>query len=373
VPTPVRDDLDHLLAASVPLIDVRAPAEFARGAFPASCNLPLLDDAERAQVGTCYRQSGQAAAMALGERLTAGAVRAARIAAWQRFAGAHPDAVLYCWRGGLRSRIGQRWLADAGTTIARVDGGYKALRARALAALDAAGTHRDVIVVGGRTGVGKTAFLRACPDAVDLEALAAHRGSAFGALAARPQPAQASFENAVACALLAHAAAGHRRLLLEDESRRIGRLALPAPVHAAMASADVIVLELPFAARIANVRDEYVVQPLAQLAAARHASARDCLPALAEQLLASLDRISRRLGGDAHADIRLRLQRACATHARDLDARAHDDWIGALLARYYDPMYDYQLAQKRERVRASGDAATLRDWLARRAAGSSPS
>jgi len=356
--------LDRLLADAVPLLDVRAPIEYARGAFPAAINLPLLDDVERSLVGTCYRQAGQAAAIALGEQLVSGARRAERIEAWRRFVASHPVAAVCCWRGGLRSRISQRWLAESGLPIARIEGGYKAMRMRAIAVLEAASSYRGLVVVGGRTGVGKTAFLASLPGAIDLEALACHRGSAFGARTTA-QPSQTSFENALACALLAHARDGHSQLLLEDESRRIGNLTLPPQLYAALGTASVLVLELPFAERVANIRNEYVVQALAELApTVAAASSRAAVPPLAARLLAAVDRIRRRLGDEAHARVRMELNGACAAHARDGDARAHDGWIALLLERYYDPMYDHQLERKRSRIRTSGDAEALRASLA---------
>ena len=109
-----------MLREGFPLIDLRAPAEFALGAFPGAVNLPLLTDAERAAVGTRYKRCGQQAAIALGEELVSGAVRDARIEAWRGFITAHPTTLLYCWRGGLRSQIAQEWLRDVGVDVSRV-------------------------------------------------------------------------------------------------------------------------------------------------------------------------------------------------------------------------------------------------------------
>jgi len=102
-----RTVADHrrVLREGLPLIDLRAPAEFALGAFPGAVNLPLLTDVERAAVGQRYKQCGQQAAIALGEELVSGDVRNARIDAWRNFVTAHPGTLLYCWRGGLRSQI----------------------------------------------------------------------------------------------------------------------------------------------------------------------------------------------------------------------------------------------------------------------------
>ncbi|MGL4712447.1 MAG: rhodanese-like domain-containing protein, partial [Shewanella sp.] len=111
-----------------PLMDVRAPIEFTRGAFPNSTNLPLMFDNEREKVGTCYKQSGQQAAIALGHLLVKGPIKQQRIEAWASYVKANPKAYLYCFRGGLRSQLSQQWLKDAGIEVPYIQGGYKAMR-----------------------------------------------------------------------------------------------------------------------------------------------------------------------------------------------------------------------------------------------------
>ena len=107
---PVIDNLLDVLLRDVPLLDVRAPVEFNEGAFPCSTNLPLMDDDDRVAIGTRYKQQGQDAAIELGLQRVSGDIKAARVTAWQRFAEQHPEGVLYCFRGGLRSRTSQQWL-----------------------------------------------------------------------------------------------------------------------------------------------------------------------------------------------------------------------------------------------------------------------
>jgi len=104
----------NLISDERPLIDVRAPVEFAQGALPGAVNLPLMNDEERHQVGIAYKQQGQTAAIALGERLVSGDIKQARITAWQAYLTEHPDALIYCFRGGLRSQIAQQWLEETG-------------------------------------------------------------------------------------------------------------------------------------------------------------------------------------------------------------------------------------------------------------------
>lgn len=337
--------LRDLLRDGTPFIDLRAPQEFARGAVPGAVNLPLLDDDERHQVGLCYRESGQAAAIALGHQLVSGTVKRGRIHAWLHFAASHPDAWLYCWRGGLRSQIAQQWLADSGVQLPRVPGGFKALRGECLVALEEAPACRRWLVVGGRTGSGKTRLLERLPGAIDLEGHANHRGSAFGG---RPggQPAPVDFENALAVSYLRHEGA---LLVLEDESRTIGRLALPASWHEAMQRAALVILETPLEERVRNIREEYVDEPLS-----RGVQPTD----LQQRLEESLARIRRRLGGQRHDEIRTALSEGFASSG-------HERWIELLLSWYYDPMYDYQLEQKRDRVVATGDADALVDQVSR--------
>lgn len=333
----VADDCAEILAHAQPLIDVRAPGEYARGALPAAVNLPLLNDEERAAVGTIYKRHGRAAAIELGYRLVCGDVKRARVEDWCAFVEAHPDAAIYCARGGLRSEIAQTWLADAGFRQARVAGGFKALRRHCLDVLEGAGERRFVLV-GGRTGSGKTSVLQSAPAYIDLERLANHRGSAFGALPT-PQPPPVAFENAIAVELMRLPL--DEPIVLEDESRTIGRLALPERLYQAMQRAPITLIEADDDARARNIYREYVQeaeQPRSHLAA-------------------SLRRIERRLGGVRYTEIKTLMDQAF-----DAGVTAwplHRRWIVRLLNDYYDPMYDYQLAAKADRVRTRGNAAEI--------------
>ena len=339
----------ELLEKNVPLIDLRSPGEFAKGAFPAAVNLPLLTDDERHEVGTLYKRRGRDAAIQRGHELVCGEVRDARIRAWTDFLGSHPNAWLYCWRGGLRSAIAQSWLRDAGWRAQRVEGGYKQLRNScietfaALAEQARLGAAKRWLMLSGRTGVGKTELIKALPKAIDLEGLAKHRGSAFGGFG-QAQPTPIAFENALAVRYLQHQGS---TLILEDESRNIGRLSLPEAWFAQMRQAAIVLLEAPMADRIGQIRREYVDAPLAQgLGAA----------ALQERLQASLDRIRKRLGGKRHQEV----SGALAAAFRN---GAHERWIGMLLDWYYDPMYDYQLKTKRKRIIFTGECSAVTEFL----------
>jgi tRNA 2-selenouridine synthase len=335
--------LERLLTDATTFIDLRAPAEFVVGALPGAINLPLLTDSERHAVGLTHKQQGSSAAVDLGESLVSGAVKDQRVESWVRAVQAHGEPWLYCWRGGLRSQIAQNWLAERGYDLPRVKGGFKSLRNCCLEVLERAPTEKNWVVLAGRTGTGKTIVIREQTDSIDLEGLANHRGSAFGAQP-NGQPPPVSFENSLAVAFLQ---LGSERLLLEDESRTIGRLALPAGWHQKMQEAPLVVLESPMADRCANIRREYVDEPLAGGTPAQD---------LQTRYGAALDRIRKRLGGARHSDVAHSL-------ARGFETGEHERWIEQLLSWYYDPMYDYQLEQKQQRIMARGDAESVREFL----------
>ncbi len=360
-----------LLVQELPLLDVRAPVEFHAGAIPGAINLPLMDDDERHRIGLCYKQHGPEAALALGHRLVSGERRDARIQAWLDFVRARPDGVLYCFRGGQRSAIAQRWLYEAGAVIPRVAGGYKAMRRRLLDTLECMGVP-DAFpgrfwVLGGLTGTGKTEVLQAVPQlSVDLEAHAVHRGSSFGRQL-QAQPAQADFENALAVDFLRRRQRGDTHFLLEDESRFIGRCSLPPALYARMQAAPLIWLEAPLQERVDRIRRDYVVGVLDQLRARHDAATAHAL--LSERLLESLERISRRLGGQRHAQIRQLMAGALQVHGNDGDPQAHDAWIASLLSDYYDPMYASQARAKAARIVFRGPRDAILEWLRARGAG----
>ncbi len=332
---PTVEDYAQILHDDRPLIDVRAPVEFHRGTLPSAVNLPLLTDKERDAVGKVFKSQGHDAAVALGHRLVTADAKATRVMAWRNFAVGHPRALITCWRGGLRSEIAQAWLAEAGVELPRVVGGFKALRQFCLDTIQSTGTARRFIVVGGRTGSGKTHVVRAAREHLDLEAIANHRGSAFGGRSS-PQPPPVTFENALAVALLKLSAAAP--IVVEDESRTIGRLAVPVAIYDAMQRAPIVLLDVDDADRVDNIYREYVAQA----------------DSPEPHLTAGLARIERRLGGVRYRELAALMDRAFradATHRRD----AHREWIRRLLEYYYDPMYDYQIAGKKQRIVMRGN------------------
>ncbi len=356
VALPEVADLTAILRENPPFLDVRAPLEFAQGAFPHAVNLPLLTDDERAKVGTCYKHHGQAAALDLGYRLVSVAERARRVVLWADFARREPTAYLYCWRGGLRSRLVQEMLAEAGVVVRRIRWGYKGLR-RAALDLIARCEPTQFLVLSGRTGSGKTRLLRRLSAAIDLEHLAHHRGSGFGSRATK-QPTQIHFENHLAIALVQSSASVR---VVEDESRLIGRLSLPDGLFHALSRSPVVVLEADLAARIDFSLQEYVVDALAEFQAIFGPEAG--FLRFAQHLRDSLQRIARRLGGLRYQQLRGQLDEAITAHERAAELAGYRPLIHRLLVEYYDPMYDYQLAQKAQRVIFRGDALAITHWL----------
>lgn len=356
---PDTDDYLSLFLNDVPLMDVRAPVEFDRGSFPNSENAPLMNDEERHRVGICYKEKGQDRAIELGHQLVSGDIKAQRIEAWKRFVARHPEGYLFCFRGGLRSRLTQQWIRDAGIDYPLVKGGYKALRRFLIDNLEARIESGNFRILSGRTGTGKTRVLKQLPNPVDLEGLANHRGSSFGRQVT-PQPSQIDFENRLAVAMLK----AHHRIggpvYLEDESRLVGRCALPESLRARMAESPLMILQQPMDERIAIIREDYVEGMVADYID------RDGQDAgwinFRDYLLSALDRIRKRLGGERHKQLRSLMEQALDEQATSGRTDAHNAWIKALLQDYYDPMYDYQLSRKEGRILVRGGPQAIVGW-----------
>ncbi len=354
------EDYQTILLSAAPLIDLRAPLEFAQGAFPGAVNLPLMFDEERAAVGTCYKKYGQVAAIALGHDLVQGAVKAARVNAWCDFAETHPNGYLYCFRGGLRSQIAQQWLHEAGIDFPRIAGGYKALRHFLLQALQSQCENRHFVVLSGQTGCAKTQLLHELGHAVDLEGLANHRGSAFGKRVGG-QPSQIGFENALAIALLRQAQQdASRAIVLEDESRLIGRIAVPEVLRARSLQAPLVIIDASLAERTEHTYRNYILKNFADWQ--QHVGEAEAFRHFSEELQASLSALQKRLGGYRYTLLKNMLDAALQAHANGLP-ESHQAWIEVLLNEYYDPMYAYQLQQKNARVVFRGSYADVAEYL----------
>lgn len=349
-----------LFVSDRPLVDLRAPIEFSKGAFPQSHNLPLMTDRERELVGTCDKQQGSAAALALGHQLVHGATKQQRIDAWLSLFAQHPNALIYCFRGGQRSQITQQWLQEAGLDATYVAGGYKALRQFLIGTIEQAPQQQTLLMLSGITGAGKTDFLKQRHEAVDLEGIANHRGSSFGKRVS-PQPTQINFENQLAIALLKQQHAAEHTLLLEDESYLIGRNALPQTFYFAMQQAPVIVLETRFEQRLQRLRREYVEQMLQSFIA--RDGEQQGMASLRGYLHQSINAIRKRLGHKNADELLQLIDNALAEQQQRNNTEAHLIWIAELLTKYYDPMYQYQLSKKAERIVFRGDHTALNQWL----------
>jgi tRNA 2-selenouridine synthase len=319
-----------------------------------------MTDDERAQVGICYKQQGQEAAIALGHQLVAGELKAQRLALWSEFARRNPEGYLYCFRGGLRSRTVQQWLRDEGIDYPLVTGGYKAMRRFLLEELERSVAAADIVLISGKTGTGKTRVIHRLGRSVDLEGLAHHRGSTFGQLP-QPQPGQIDFENALSIALMKLLAGDQPRVYLEDEGRMVGRLALPGTLRERMATSPMAVVEQSLADRVEVIIEDYVLD-LGRRFAAEHG---EFGPGLhREKLQDDLGRIRKRLGGERYQRVSDIMAAAFLAQDESGDLALHREWISVLLEQYYDPMYEYQLAQRGGEVVFRGSRDEVVAWAA---------
>ena len=337
----------ELLRANTPLIDLRSPIEFAKGTFPQSVNLPILNNDERAKIGKTYKHQGNDAAVKLGHRLVSGDQKENRVSGWKEFIEKNPSTWMYCMRGGQRSNIAQDWLEDIGINVSVIEGGYKALRRTSLKILDSVNEDdKRWIILGGRTGTGKTVILNQIASSIDLEHHAEHRGSAFGGLLSQ-QPSPIDFENRLAINYLRH---DHQTLILEDESRTIGRVAIPNTWFHRMQNSEMIFIKISLEERIQNIIDDYILTPLGD-----GISKTDLLLSLRSSLM----KIQKRLGGDNFREIRNKMDQAFL----DPKNYGQEAWIKQLLVVYYDPLYDYQIKSKVNRCIYQSDTKGVTEFL----------
>ncbi|GJM14002.1 MAG: tRNA 2-selenouridine synthase [Pseudohongiella sp.] len=355
-----ESEFRDLFTQDLPLIDVRAPVEFERGAFPNAVNLPLLLDDERHEVGIKYRQGGKEAAVSLGEELVSGESKQERLNKWLQFLKANPSAALYCFRGGLRSQTTQQWMANSGADIPLIEGGYKALRRFLINTIETVTADAQFMIIGGKTGSAKTHLLNDLNFSIDLEGLANHRGSAFGRRIAG-QPSQIDFENRLGIALLKAPFEDAQQLFLEDESRAIGSLSIPKEFYDKMTNSPIAMLEESLEARVETIYKDYIYSNFEDFFSA---DANAAQANFSEFLLGSLQRIKRRLGSEKHAELHSTMEQAL-NHNDPAEAEAlHRHWIQRLLSEYYDPMYEYQMNKKLSRVVYRGTREEFLAWAA---------
>jgi len=294
------------------ILDARSPSEFAEDHLPGAINVPVLGDDERALVGLIYKQRSAFEAKRAGASLVLHNI--ARI--MERLLTAKPrnwKPLVYCWRGGGRSGSLTHVLRQVGWDAVRLDGGYKAFRKQVAADLESLPARFEFRVICGATGSGKSRLLESLTEAgaqvLDLEVLAAHRGSVLGDLPDNPQPSQKAFETALWTALSDFDP--KRPVFVESESKKVGNLRVPDALIARMRDSECVRLEAGSAERVALLREDY----------AHFESRPDALAQKLECLapLHGAERIS---------------QWKSLLEAGDWDALVHD-----LLESHYDPAY----------------------------------
>jgi tRNA 2-selenouridine synthase len=311
--TPTGDVSAAALAGFDDIIDVRSPAEFAEDHVPGAISLPVLSNEERAEVGTIYVQQSRFLARRIGAAHVARNIaRHLEDGLKDKPGGWAP--LVYCWRGGQRSNAMATVLEQVGWRVSVLTGGYKTYRRRVTHALYEAPPDLKVVLLDGGTGVAKTEMLQRLAalgvQTLDLEDLAAHRGSLFGALPGRPQPPQKAFESALLAAIDRLDRA--RPVVVEAESSKVGELNLPPALWKAMLVAPRIELSAPRGARA-----RYLTEAYADIVAD---------PAALEAVLTRLPR--------HHGRERLDHWRSLA-EAGDYAMLAAD-----LIAEHYDPAYE---------------------------------
>jgi len=307
-------DIDDFLALSNGhlTIDVRSPKEFGKGHIPHTVNLPLFNDEERAKVGTIYKQIGRNEAIEAGLEIVgpkmAGFVRYVKPLAKDN------KIFVHCWRGGMRSGS-MAWLFDTmGYEVYTLRNGYKAYRHLVIEQL---GRPANYIIIGGRTGSGKTELLyelqRQGEQVIDLERLAHHKGSSFGALGEEPQPSTEHFENKLYLEL--SKLDPNLPIWLEDESKNVGKCSITNELWANMCKAPVVIIDIPLEVRVKRLVHDYGAMPIAGLEEA-------------------IRRIERRLGNEAMKEALLNL------------AEGNLAEVARIMLHYYDKAYDHSIAVK---------------------------
>jgi tRNA 2-selenouridine synthase len=240
------------------IVDTRSPAEFAEDHVPGAISCPVLDNEERARVGTLYKQVSPYEAKKLGAALVARNIaKHLETSFADKQKGWKP--LVYCWRGGKRSGAMAHVLREIGWEAKTLEGGYKAYRRHVVDALAALPPKLTFRVIHGVTGSGKSRLLRALAaagaQALDLEDLAAHRGSVLGTLPERPQPSQKMFESLLLEKILSFDA--RKEIFVEGESRKIGQLQVPAALIERMRASECLLLQADIETRVALLLDEY--------------------------------------------------------------------------------------------------------------------
>jgi tRNA 2-selenouridine synthase len=217
------------------------------------------------------------------------------------------------------------------------------------------------IVLGGRTGSGKTILLKKLQNAIDLEALANHRGSSFGRKII-PQPTQINFENALAYELIQKLEEGFETLVFEDEGKNVGSVYIPKPFATYLAEAPRVILETSTQERVETTFEEYVLEAQQMY---KEAGYEDPLSTWQEDIQKAMDRIMKRIGSERHKEVCAIFQNAVGEQTRSGSLDAYKEWAEYLLREYYDPMYDYQIQKRSELIAFRGSSQEVLAYLKR--------
>lgn len=300
------------------VVDVRSEGEFTEGTIPGAVNISLLNDEERARVGTEYKKIGPMTARRLGLEIVSPKL-AGMVRTFDGLADPGKKLVLFCWRGGMRSQFVAQMLDMMGFNVYRIEGGYKAYRRLVSGYLNGTLPHRAV-VIHGLTGVGKTLILKRLAEeglpVLDLEGLAVHRGSVYGKVGLPPSPPQKLFEGLIYEELKKAEPRGI--FLVECESRRLGKLLVPTSVMDAMKRGYKILLYAPLEIRVRRSLDEY--------AAGSWPNQKENI----DQLLRATSSLVRYLG-----------HKRVDSLNEMISGGQMDKAVEFLLTEYYDPLYKY--------------------------------
>ncbi|MDF1884347.1 tRNA 2-selenouridine(34) synthase MnmH [Sulfurimonas sp. SAG-AH-194-C21] len=358
----LTDDFRAIVLNNTDLLDVRADIEFVKGAFKNTTNLPILSDEERHLVGTEYKKNGNAAAVALAEELIKEEGKQQRVKQWLVYLETHPDALLYCFRGGQRSGIAQAWLKESGRDIVRLKGGYKAFRTFLMDESLRISKEIKTIIIGGYTGSGKTILLNKIKNSIDLEGIANHKGSSFGNNVSI-QPSQINFENNLAYELIKFESKKYKEVVIEHESHNIGRAFIPKEVYTNLMDGEMIILERAISERVNVSYDEYVVNAQKDYVAIY---GNDGVDKWVEEVSRGLSKIKKRLGDENYTNINMIFTEASNTDDTALKEKMYKEFIKALLEKYYDPMYQFQLEKSIIPVLFKGSEEEIIEFLQKR-------
>ncbi|RLA07277.1 MAG: tRNA 2-selenouridine(34) synthase MnmH [Gammaproteobacteria bacterium] len=340
-----KNNFDIIFKNNIPLLDVRAPIEFVKGALPNSINIPLLNNKQREQIGICYKKYGKKKAMDLGYSIFDNQKITHRQQSWDRFFQQHKNAYLYCARGGQRSKISQQWLTDYGIKMPRIEGGFKALRQYLLQQLDDICINKEFVVIGGLTGVNKTTILPEVNNSLDLEKLANHKGSVFGNYATA-QPKQINFENSLITNLMK---INHKKIIIEDESAKIGKINLPYVFWQKKQQSPLVILKEDKNIRLNNLYQSYVTDKIKDFE--NYFDKRTSQVKFKDFWHNGIDKIKDRLGGGLHQQIKSLLEPALMNQ----DKKSFIQIINLLTDKYYDPLYQHQLDNKKDKIIFTGN------------------